>query len=334
MSKKLLFSIIGLLPEPTALKLKKRLVAFRNSTGSISERIQSSKNAFSPRYDRDFQWAEDSYIPGGTLLFSHTGSLGDILYSLHFCRELTCRLGAECFDLHIRTNVHDDGMKGFKHPYGSVRMSRNAAEFMKPLLEEQPYIRCVTISDELPEHAIDLDRFRELKLNLSSGDIRNWYYQLTSLHLPREFWKPVLSVKTDTKYQDKIFFSATSRYQNLYIDYTALEKYRELLVFAGTPEEYEDFSRNYFETTYVKTDTLLELAGYIAGARGFIGNQGGLFSLAECLKVPRILISPEYTVFKGIPGPGSHNNNPQGSWCEDAATTCKMIAALEEMLKI
>lgn len=333
MSKKLLFSIIDLLPGSTALELKKRLIAFRNSSGSISERLRSSKEAFSPVYDENFRWAEEQITRDEVPVFSHTGSLGDILFSLYFCSELTRQLGIGQFDLHICTNVSDAGMKGFKHPYGNVRMTGNAAGFMRSLLEEQPYIRKVSVSDEPPENAVILDRFRDLKLNLSSGQIQNWYYQLTALHLPREFWKPVLTVQPDTRYRDKVFFTSTARYQNLYIDYNALEKYQDQLVFAGTPDEYRSFSGRYFDMQYVQAESLLELAGLFAGAKGLIGNQGGLFSVAECLKIPRILISPEYTLFKGIPGPGPHVNQPQGSWCEDAATTCKMIAALEELLK-
>ena len=334
MSKKLLFAIIDLLPQESALKLKKRLVAIRNSNGSLSEKIRNSKDAFSPQYDPKFAWVENLCRKETIPLFSHTGSLGDILFSLYFCKELTEHLGIKQFDLHIRTGVPDEGMRGLTHPYGNVRISRNAAQFMTTLLEAQQYIRKVTCSDDLPENAIELDRFRDLKLNLSSGSIQNWYYQLTALHLPREFWKPVLSVEPDFKYQDKIFFSSTERYQNVYIDYSALEKYKDSLVFAGTPDEYKLFTSKYFEMEYVRRDTLLELARLFAGAKGFIGNQGGLFSVAECLKIPRILISPEDTVFKGIPGPGPHVNHPQGSWNEDAATTEKMEAALEELLKL
>ena len=176
MSKKLLFAIIDLLPEDAALRVKKRLVAFKNSSGSFAERARASQNAFLPCYDPDFQWVEKLCVAGETPVFSHTGSLGDILYSLYFCRELTQRLGIEQFDLHIRTNVPDAGMKGFTHPYGTVRISSNAAQFMTTLLEAQQYIRKVTCSDALPENAIELDRFRDLKLNLSSGSIQNWYY--------------------------------------------------------------------------------------------------------------------------------------------------------------
>ena len=330
----MLFAILGLLPEAAELDLKKRLVAFKNTSGSFSERLRASKDAFSPCYDRSFQWVENLCVPGETPLFSHTGSLGDILYSLYFCRELTQRLGIEQFNLHIRTNVSDSGMKGFSHPYGSVRITCGAANFMKSLLEEQKYIRQVIISDDLPSNAIELDKFRDLKLNLSSGQIQNWYYQLTALHLPREFWKPVLSVTPDPEYKDKVLFSATARYQNLYIDYAALEKKKNHLVFVGTPAEYEEFSKKYFVMDFLQKNSLLELACCFAGAKGFLGNQSGLFSLAECLKIPRILISPEYTLFKGVPGPGPHNNNPVGTWCEDAATTQKMIASLEELLKI
>ena len=330
--KELIFNIADILPEQTALRLKKRLVAFRNSSGTLSERVRSSQDAFMPSFDRNFKWINRASFSDQVPLFSHTGSMGDILFSLYFCKEFTEHLGLQQFDLHIQTGVADSAMQGHRHPYGNVRITANAAEFMKPLLLCQKYIRNVTCADTLPENAIQLDRFRKLKINQSSGQIQNWYYNLTDLHLPREFWKPVLHVGARDKYRGKVVLSATSRYRNVYIDCNALKPFREQLVFAGTQEEFNEFSSEFFDIPRIEADNLLEYAEYFAGTKGFLGNQGGLFSVAECLKIPRILASPEYTVFKGIPGPGQHVNHPQGGWCEDAATTEKMIAALKALL--
>ena len=325
--------MIDILPEKSALRLKKRLVSIRNSSGTLSERICSSKNAFEPLYNPEFKWINASSFSGSVPMFSHTGSMGDILFSLYFCKELTEHLNIDQFDLHIQTDVPDSGMAGHSHPCGNVRITSQAAEFMQSLLIQQPYIRNVSFSNELPENAISLDKFREIKLNLSSGQIQNWYYNLTDIHLPREFWKPILSVEPNFQYSDKVILSITSRYRNVYIDCKKLEKHRENLIFAGTQEEYQNFCREYFELPCIKADNLLTYAQFFAGANGFIGNQGGLYTTAECLKIPRILIAPEYTVFKGIPGPGPHVNHPQGGWCEDVSTTEKMLASLENLLK-
>ncbi|MBQ9775210.1 MAG: hypothetical protein IJW17_04150 [Lentisphaeria bacterium] len=285
-----------------------------------------------PLYDPDFQWIEDSPLKGERYCFSHSGGIGDILFSLYFCKEFSEKNGKIPFDFHIRTHVSDAGMGGHKHPFGTFRMTTASAGFLKGLLEEQPFTGRVTIGDELPENAIDLDRCRELKINFAAGDIHNWYYNLCRTHLPREFWKPVLTVQPDFKYQQKVLFTATERYQNVYIDFSVLKDFKDELVFAGTPEEYRIFTEKYFPLEYAPCNSMLELARYMAGAKGLLGNQSGIFSTADCLKIPRILLAPEFFKFKKRIGPGPHVNLPQGGWCEDAGTTEKMLAALSELL--
>lgn len=268
------------------------------------------------------------------LTFNHSGNIGDILYSLYFCKELTEAANINKFDFHIQTNVKDPTLKNHKHPLGDVRMTNNAAEFIKPLLEAQSYINNVTISDNIAENSINLDLFRTLKINFAAGDIRAWYYNLCKQHLPREFWKPVLFVDKDTTYKNKIFISATERYQNIFLDYKVLEPYKDKLMFVGTPEEHEIFKIKYFDLQYLQCNTLLEIAKYISGAIGFIGNQCGLYSLAECLKINRILLSGEYFVYNKNIHPGPVNVHPLGNWNEIAATTEKLINSIEELLKI
>jgi hypothetical protein len=286
-----------------------------------------------PLYDPDFLWVEDLCQGREYYRFSHSGGIGDILFSLYFCKEFSEYNGKNSFDFHIRTYVSDSGMKGHRHPFGTYRMTTASAEFLRELLECQSFINKVTISDELPEDAIDLDRCRDLKINFAAGDIHNWYYNLCRSHLPREFWKPVLDVLPDHKYKDKVLFASTERYQNIYIDYSVLEKYKKHLVFVGTAEEYAAFCGQYFEMEYAACHSMLELARYMMGARGLLANQSGIFSTADCLKIPRILLAPEFFIFKKRVGPGPHVNLPQGGWCEDAGTTEKMIASLEELLK-
>lgn len=268
------------------------------------------------------------------ITFNHSGNIGDILYSLYFCKELISAIGQDKFDFHIQTNVNDPTMTAHHHPFGSVRMTTNAANFIKPLLEEQSYINKVTISDNIETKSINLDTFRSLKINFCSGDIRSWYYNLSKQHLPREFWKPIITVKdVNTKYSNKILISATHRYQNIFINYKVLENYKDQFAFIGTEDEYEKFTKDVFDIEYVKCTSLLEIANYIAGAKGIIGNQGGLYSLAECMKVNRILVSPEYIVFNDNIAPGPANNHPQGGWNEVAATTEKLLNSIEELLK-
>lgn len=78
---------------------------------------------------------------------------------------------------------------------------------------------------------------------------------------------------------------------------------------------------------------MLTVAKYIAGAKGFIGNQTGFFALAECMKVPRILLPAEWT--KEISGklvPGPKNVLPIGGWTAVASVTEKMVSTVNDLI--
>ena len=268
------------------------------------------------------------------ITFNHSGGIGDILYSLHFCKDLSFKGNQEKFNFHIQTNIEDNNMKMHSHPFGNVRMTEGAANFVKPLLEAQAYINEVTISDEcnIDSGMINLDTFRRIKINFMSGDIRRWYYNLSKQHLPAELWRPVISVDKDNTYKDKIVLVCTSRYQNIFIDYKKLVDFADKFVFFGIESEYENFKKQYFDVEFYKVEDALDAAKKIYGAKGFCGNQCGLYAIAECLKVPRILTGAEIVSFNGNITPGPHNVHPLGGWCEDVATSEKLVASLNEML--
>jgi ADP-heptose:LPS heptosyltransferase len=111
-----------------------------------------------------------------------------------------------------------------------------------------------------------------------------------------------------------------------------LKEFKDHLVFIGLPNEYELFKSKYFDLEYCPTKDLLEAAQYIAGAKGVIGNQSGLFSLTECIKVPRILLTAEYFKYKDNFYPGPVNVHPQGGWNEVAAITEKLKTAVKTLL--
>ena len=231
------------------------------------------------------------------LTFSHFGMIGDILYSLYFCIDVAHAQRQEQFNFHIQTNVPfvpsqcEISSRGNR----TVFLTKSEAQFIKPLIEAQPYIKKVTIGDKLPEKTIDLSRFRLLTLNLAAGDIREWYYQLIANLLPKEFWKQLLFVKPNNKFQDKILFTLSERYNNCFVDFKELQLYEDKLVFIGTEKEYNIFSQKYFKLPFAgKFNNLLQIAEAIAGARGYIANPTGLFSIAECMKTPRLLISSQF----------------------------------------
>ena len=268
------------------------------------------------------------------LTFNHSGNIGDILYSLHFCKELSESLKIPNFNFHIQTNVKDVNASNQKHPFGDVRMTTSAAHFIKPLLQSQSYINNVSIDDQIPvtQNLINLDLFRQLKINFQSGDIRSWYYNLTDKHLPREFYNQIIFANKNNRCNNKIILLFTERYQNIFINYKVLEQFKDYLVFLGLEYEHKLFCSKYFNIEYIKTDSLKKVAEYMVGAKGVIGNQCGLFSLAECLKVPRILTTAEYFVYNNNIYPGPVNCHPSGGWNEVASTNEKLINSIKQLV--
>lgn len=66
-----------------------------------------------------------------------------------------------------------------------------------------------------------------------------------------------------------------------------LEKYRKRIVYVGWKWEYEAFT--HFDVPFYYVKNSLEFARIIQGAKLFAGNQSFGFSLAEAMKIPRML---------------------------------------------
>lgn len=266
--------------------------------------------------------AEDIYDPDEPLIFSHCGGLGDILFSLYFCREFARYFRVKSFGYHIFTTS--------ERRYG---MCLKTARFIEPLLVSQDFISHVSVGELSETHFIDLDDFRKLKINFMSGDIRRWYYNLSGIHFQADFSEPVIVADKDSELDGKLLINLTSRNVNAHIDMNYLAPFQDHLVFIGTEQEHCDFVKNFFELPYQPCKDMLQMAQYMAGAKGFIGNQSGIYSLAECMKIPRILLAPDFVNFHGVIIPGPHNNHPIGGWSEDVISSAKMIAAVNALLK-
>ena len=247
------------------------------------------------------------------MIFNHSGNIGDVLYSLNFAREFAAANGEGRFRINLQKNVplelqHD-------HPCGKLLMDAAACEFLRPLLEFQPYIVGVSVSEAPPEGSSDLSQFRNLSLFHSAGDVRYYYYALTAFPLPKDFTSPMLTAPHDARAEGKIVIFRSLRYRNPLVSYKGLNDLADQVLFVGLPEEHEDFCRTQFPVAYQPVGNALELAGLLNSAKLTIGNQCGLFAVAEQLKVPRRLEScqlmrqGESTVF------GCPNVLPMGGNC-------------------
>ena len=155
---------------------------------------------------------------------------------------------------------------------------------------------------------VDFDAFRQLPINHMTYSIPRWYF----LFIRGAAWdlsQPWLHAPADRRYKDFALVGRNPRLQSPFIRYDFMDKYAERIVFVGVRHEFEEFRsqcprcNNYYEAP-----NFLELASVLAGCRFYAGNQGLIYTLAEALKIPRLL----ETNVKAA------NNIPQGGACFDA----------------
>jgi hypothetical protein len=215
-----------------------------------------------------------------------SGNAGDIVYSLSSLYQYS--IDNDCkFVYYIKMDV-PSGFTTETHPTGAVMMNDFMFDFLAPLLKAQPYIHDV-IKLKKGENVLfdfDIDNFRKDYVNLSAGNIQNWI--ANTYH---EF-RPNLSKQCvfipENIGNNYIIVNRTTRYNNFFIDYTVLDKY-DNVYFVGTDKEFKRLSIHSDKITHLKVSNALEMAQYIAGCKLFIGGQSLAFSIAEQMKVKRIL---------------------------------------------
>ena len=271
--------------------------------------------------------------------FSHAGTIGDILYSLYFCCEVSFHYKYDQFNYNIQINKKKSDFTK-KDSDDEILFTKENAEFVKPLLDSLPYIKEVTVCEDPGEGFVSLNTFRNGYISPYGCEIRDWYYNFLVATLPRAFWKKIIHVNPNPAYKDKILFTLTERYVNKGLDYMALKEFRDHLVFIGTDSEYQTFQKNYFELDRAELkpeDNLLTVAQYLAGAKGYISNQSGFFALAELMKINRILLSPDWVASEKDPGKvvfGPKNNMPLGGWANCVSFHPRMKEAVKELVEM
>ncbi len=231
---------------------------------------------------RNYQWPGETLRgrPAGGMTFRHSGNAGDIIYALPAIRALSA--GDAKLKLSIGTPMRDLSVK---HPSGSVYLNEATFEKLVPLLRAQKYLAEVS---EYRGEAVDcdLDVFRDSPVPVDRIGICRWYFHLFGVSA--DLSQPWLTVEPDERYARSIVVARSFRYRNLMFDYGFLNRFADV-VFIGLPDEYDDFKKAVPKARHVAVGDFLEMAQIIRGAGLFIGNQSFPFSLAEGLKVPRVL---------------------------------------------
>lgn len=199
--------------------------------------------------------------------FSHSGDLGDIIYSLP-----TLRSKSREFNRPVKLTLFD-------YPGRTAHgMTPEKANRLRPLLIEQDYISEVEWSPNFADS--DLNGFRDhLRDHGSIVDAHlathgfSWEHRI-------EAWLNVTSpIQTYP-----VIVADSGRYKNPNFDWSAIKRaYEGKVGFVGTLDEHSRFCQDRFDLPFVKADDLLELARVIAGSKLFIGNQSCPASISHGL---------------------------------------------------
>ncbi len=212
----------------------------------------------------------------------HSGNAGDVIYALPAVRELGGVCGA-VLRLQLNVPLRD---KSIRHPLGAVQLNQKMYDMLAPLLTAQSYIKRLEVQQAGDAVDHDLDSFRDAPLLIDRLGISRWYFYMFGV--TADLSRPWLTATPDRAYARSIVVARSFRYRNLALNHRFLEGMGDI-VFVGLRDEYEDFKRQVPSARWVEVADFLQLARIIAGARLFIGNQSFPYSLAEGLKVRRVL---------------------------------------------
>jgi len=235
-----------------------------------------------------------------SVCYKHSGNAGDIIYSLAGLKAIYEKHGVPQ-TLYIKLDTPGYYYRGATHPTRDesgreVMMNRGMYDQLLPLLLKQEYIDTVQIWTG-QKVQVDLDHIRSNFVNMPYGHIARWYsYVFPDMHIDiSRKWLDYRTREDESiighSTSNTILIGRTSRYTNNMISFHFLKEYNtEKMAFVGTEAEHEDFCREWdIEIPHRKVNDFLELATMLGRCNFYLGNQSFIFSLAEAMKVPRIL---------------------------------------------
>lgn len=213
--------------------------------------------------------------------FKHSGNAGDLIYAIPAMLALS-----NGKRIHLHLNLYQKGHYGNSpHPLGGVMLNDKMLEMLRPLMMSQPGFATV---DQYTGQAIDydLDMVRQYPLYLNRGNIIRWYFLAFATNYPLH--QPWLFAQPDATAEQYIIVARSQRYRAPGISYSFLQQYPNVY-FIGVEVEFTDMQQMVPNIRHLKVNDFLQMAQLIAGCKLFIGNQSFPFSLAEALKVNRLL---------------------------------------------
>lgn len=218
--------------------------------------------------------------------FLHSGDIGDIIYSLPTVKAL----GGGILYLDVTGGESDPYVQeNLKNLYRkSLKFNEQSFNFLKPLLENQSYIKSVEVWNG-QKVDYNLNQFRDRYNKTQAGSTENLVetHLITFKKSPFYGIDPWLNVVPNTNYNDRIIINRNERYHsNLVMWVTQAENIHKNGLFVGMPYEHEAFQRIIEnKVDYIPVKNALDLAQIIAGSGKFMGNQSAPLAIAIGLGV-------------------------------------------------
>ena len=222
------------------------------------------------------------------LSFLHCGHIGDVINSLTIVKELSKT--HKC-NYYIQANKPlAPNARHYKRFGDYVFLTDTNVDMLIPLLMNQPYIQKV---DKYTNQEIDIDLnlIREMPIDFNIDSVR-WYSQLTGIHT--DLSVPYIFAEPHDVIKNKVTIMRNVRRKNYFTNYKFLKKYENLL-FIGLNDEYENLKKEVPNLEFYDCKDFLEMAQIIKSSKLFLGNLSFGYTIAEGLKIPRLLESvPEF----------------------------------------
>ncbi|CAB4221337.1 hypothetical protein UFOVP1636_255 [uncultured Caudovirales phage] len=223
------------------------------------------------------------------LTYKHSGTTGDLIYSLYLVRKM----GGGHFKVAIENIENCVSKYGYQSadmdPAHRGRFTTQDFEWLKPLLERQPYINEISMwrqGDNEPD--TDLDRFRGVLYRSFEGNILEAYFRTFNIPFTKsDYDNPWLTA--DVIRAAPVVITRSARYLPPHGEQAWKNLIKEIdlaatAIFVGTKSEHATFVETFkVPVPYRPVNNFLELASIINGADLFLGNQGFAYSLATGL---------------------------------------------------
>lgn len=228
----------------------------------------------------------------------HSGDMGDIVASLAAVKQLCDRDRAKAHYILDASGGYLNPNVKFQAPNGT-KFNAKSAEFLKPLIEAQPYIDSVEIDPYGMQNVdYDLNEFRRAFVDRNAIQKTNQnlvYLHQYALGLPLGYHGPWLADPKADGEPNSVLFARTVRYQSAHVmwEYICQNLKNKGIVpdFIGTDVEEAAFKECFPRAAInrVKVESALDMAKQIALHQEVVVNGTLLYWIAVGLGHPSIV---------------------------------------------